>query len=134
MSTSESTLAGLHRKIRWITILWGLAVFLWLAVEDNTVLPVVLLGSSGAFLIVSLRITRMQPMSRLRLILGGSLTGLGASVLTTLLMLLKNGQHSHLYPDFPLALMGAMLTRAPIWILAGGLGGLGLVLLIKVEK
>lgn len=115
-------------------MLWGLAVFLWLAAEDNSVTPVTLLGSSGAILLVSLRITQLQPLTRLMLILSGSLAGLGASVLTTLLMLVKNGQHSHLYPDYPLTLMGAMLTRAPVWMLAGALVGVGLVLLRKVEK
>jgi lysylphosphatidylglycerol synthetase-like protein (DUF2156 family) len=56
----------------------------------------------------------------------GILTGVGASLFTAGLMLFKNVRHSHIYLDFPAGLMGAILERAPVWMIAGGLLGLGI--------
>lgn len=124
-------------KSRWTAILTGVAAFLWLAPEDNHVWPVVLLGTLLSGVIVWLwllgRMGGKTVKSRQAVALGvvaGGLVGFGASLSATLLMLLKNARHSHFFPDFPPAQMGAMLERAPIWSIAGGLAGLGLSLLL----
>lgn len=121
---------------RWPLILYGLAVFFWLGPEDNHIWPVVLLGTTGALLAVySWTAHRLQGQTvrdrQVVLLLAamGSASGLGASVVTALLMLFKNARHAHIFPDYPAGMMGAILERAPLWALAGGLVGLGLGLL-----
>lgn len=126
----------LRRCLRWLILTYGLVVFIWSGWEDAYVLPVVVLGGGGAWLIVMLWSVRqlgdraipiyMVPMLGIGL---GGIFGLAASLMTVLLMLFKNIRHAHLYPDYPASLMGAILERAPVWMLAGGLGGLGLCLL-----
>lgn len=120
------------RKARWIAILYGLLIFFWLSSEDNRIWPVTLLGAGAAVLIVAWMIlsrwggqtipARYVPVS---LALFGLLTGLGASLITALLMLFKNARHGHIFPDYPPGLMGAILERGPLWALGGALAGLG---------
>jgi hypothetical protein len=43
-------------------------------------------------------------------------------------MLVKNGLHSHLFPDYPFGLIVDLLARAPLWALAGMFAGIGLLL------
>jgi hypothetical protein len=131
--SSSITIQVPDRTLRWITIMGGLAVFLWLAPEDNQLVPVTLLGIGIALIIVMHWLKRnlngqtlSVPRFMLLGLLPGTLTGLASSLVIVGLMLLKNAQHSHLYPDFPIGLMGAMLARAPVWMIAGGLIGTGL--------
>jgi hypothetical protein len=124
------------RKLRWLVIVCGLVIFLWMGPEDNHLGRVTLLGTISALLAVIYWTLRalggkvipgryVPPLGMLL----GALTGLGASVSTALLMFFKNVWHAHLFPDFPAGLIGAMLERAPVWMLAGGLAGLGLGLI-----
>lgn len=124
------------RRVRWLVILYGLLVFIWLGPEDGAVWPVAALGAAGAVLAALLwlpgrlgGLTLSGSHIPVFLALAGALTGLGASLLTAALMLFKNARHSHLFPDYPPAMMGAILERAPIWAAAGGLFGLGLGLI-----
>lgn len=125
------------RKSRWAAIITGIMVFLWLAPEDNHVWPAVLLGTLTSTVIVLLwllgklgdKTVKRQQAAALGIVCGG-ITGFGASLATTLLMLLKNARHSHFFPDFPPEQMGAILKHAPIWTMAGGLVGLGFGLLL----
>jgi hypothetical protein len=45
-----------------------------------------------------------------------------------LLMLIKDGLHAHLFPDYPFGMIVDILGRAPLWALAGILAGIGLLL------
>jgi hypothetical protein len=123
------------RRARWLAIGYGVLLFLWLAPEDNSILPVTLLGGGLSALAVVLWMLgklggRAIPAryAVLGAVLLGIGIGLGASVATFSLMLLKDAQHSHIYPDFPPALMLAILARAPAWAAAGGLAGFGAAL------
>lgn len=114
-----------------------IVAFFWLSVEDNHVWPVVLLGSS-----LTLLGSLQWALSRygghtvtsgrgfLGLALFGGIVGAGSSLMTTLLMFFKTAWHSHLYPDYPVPMMTAMLSRMPVWGLAGVLLGLSLALVI----
>ncbi len=64
------------------------------------------------------------------LVVLGTLTGLGTSLMTFLLMVFKNGQHGHLVPDFPGTMVVDLLSRAPAWTLAGTLLGVTLSLTV----
>lgn len=130
--------AAWRRRVRWATIGCGLAIFLWLAPEDSAVLPAVLLGGMAATLATTawaLRRWGGEALSARFFILLmtalGLLAGLGTSVTTAALMLLKNAQHGHVFPDYPLGLVGAILARAPLWALGGALAGLGSALIWK---
>jgi len=121
-----------RQRMRWLTILYGLTAFFWLSVEDNAVWPVAIFGLFLASLLAARtlfdRVGGKTITGRHAPILGlliGALIGMGTSVTTAGLMLLKNALHSHLFPDYPPGQMIALLERAPVWALAGGLAGLG---------
>ncbi len=111
----------------------GAALLLWLSVEDNHVWPAALLGAALAVLLVTLNLLQHlggRDLPARWVVPGGGLlgmlAGLAASVVTAGLMLFKNALHAHLFPDYPPGLLLAILERAPVWALAGGLTGLGL--------
>ena len=124
------------RRLRWLTLGYGLLVFLWLSPEDTRVTPVAALGLGLSVLLVILAITGKaggRQIPALFLIPGGvvlgAITGVGAAITTTGLMLIKNGLHAHLFLDYPPRLMLAILERAPKWGVAGALVGLSLALI-----
>lgn len=123
------------RRARWLAIGYGLLLFVWLTPEDNSVVPVTLLGAGLSVLLVIYWVLGKWGGSSIAeryvvpgVVLLGAAAGLGTSITTFSLMLVKNVQHSHIYIDFPPGLMLAILARAPLWALAGGLLGLGLTL------
>ena len=120
------------RRLRWIIILYSLLIFFWLGPEDNHTAPVILIGAGASVLLLMVwtlhRVGgKIIPLRYIPLGLAflGTVAGFGTSVLSALLMLFKNVRHSHIYPDYPPGLMAAVLERAPIWALIGGLIGLG---------
>lgn len=131
---------GWRRRVRWLAIGYAIMLFLWMSTEDNAPLTVSVLGLVGTLLIAAGQATRSPTKppaettqaSGWPLLLGawwGGLIGAGASVFTAGLMFFKTAWHSHLFPDFPIEMMLAMLLRAPVWGLAGALMGVALVLL-----
>lgn len=124
------------RKTRWLILFYGMAVFLWLGPEDTSIIPVTLLGGGLSALIVfvwtlhkaggSAIPARWVPV--IAMVLGGA-TGLGASAFTVGLMFFKNARHAHVFLDYPVGLMLAIVERAPVWAAAGGLLGLAVSLL-----
>lgn len=129
MNPPAVTLPRIPRRWqRLIVIGGGLAVFLWLRLEDHGVVPAIIMGLilAGLALIVWLwpRLAN-RPLNPGRLVLLAALSGVGLGLLTALaaafLMLLKNGFHGHLNPDYPAGVMLDTLVRAPLWALAGGL-------------
>ena len=124
-------------RIRWAIISCSLLIWLWLNPEDDHVWPVALLGTLCAGVAITYwglgRFGGKQFTIRGLLLLSalsGALLGLSASIITALLMLLKNARHAHFFPDFPTGQILAMLELAPLWILVGSLFGFGLGLTI----
>jgi hypothetical protein len=124
------------RRFRWWIIGYGLAVFIWSAPEVNSVWLVTLLGFAGSVLLVLRaawgRLDGQAIAPRTLPLLSsilGALMGLGGSLATVSLMLLKNARHAHIFPDYPTGLLLATLERAPAWALGGLLLGLGAALL-----
>jgi hypothetical protein len=111
--------------LRWLSILVGLCVFLWLGVEDTHTLPVALLGSAAALCAVLMWVASQGGFQALSgspavgLVLMGGLVGALAALTTTVLMFVKTAWHSHIALDYPPLMMLAMLERAPVWALAG---------------
>lgn len=133
MPHSLFTFPRLDYRFRLIVIGYGLALLLWMSLEDTHTEPVVVLGVAFS-LLVSLRtllrrlggqgVTIRQFL--LILAFSGGLFGVGASISTALLMFFKNAWHAHLFLDFPPGIMLAILERAPAWGLAGVLIGIGI--------
>ncbi|HYO87278.1 MAG TPA: hypothetical protein VER79_01450 [Candidatus Limnocylindrales bacterium] len=124
-------------RLRWGVIAIGLVVFFWLRLEDNGVAVAVVM----ALLLTALALAAWlwpriagRPLSARALVTLLALTGAGLGLLTApsaaLLMLLKNGFHGHLYPDYPAGLIAATLARAPAGAVAGALLGIAAALLL----
>jgi hypothetical protein len=117
--------------LRTAALLYGAALFFWLQVEDNSVAPVIGFAFAGSALLVASRAWRWVAASRSAArgvvvsMLAGMAVGLLTALAASLLMVLKTGLHSHLYPDYLPAQIIAVLQRAPAWMAAGTLGGLG---------
>jgi hypothetical protein len=122
---------------RWALIGGGLAVFFWLRLEDHGVGTALLMGMLLSALTLAWaawpRLAE-RTLSARQLVLSLAFTGAVGGLLTALfgalLMLLKNGFHGHLYPDYPIVLIEGTLTRAPAWALAGAFLGAGAALLL----
>jgi len=138
LETMNDELTGLFyvaapsRRLRLLTMGYGLLIFIWLTPEDNMVWPVALLGFGLALLsiiwLVQRRLGGSVFPARYVLMSGallGGIIGLGSALSSTGLMFFKNALHAHVFWDFPPGMVAAMLTRAPSWALAGGLAGLG---------
>jgi hypothetical protein len=128
-------LPRLGRRARLLPLIYGLAAFLWLRLEDNSVLPAVLVGLGGALVTGGFWVARRAggkafplPYALIGAALFGALIGLATAPATAAAMLVKNGLHGHLSPDYPFGLIAAILARAPAWALAGALAGLGVML------
>ncbi len=126
-------LAAPSRRLRLLTMGYGLLLFIWLSPEDNAVWPVALIGLGLALVSLIWLIRRRLggstfpaqyvPISGALL---GGIVGLGGALSSAGLMFFKNALHAHVFWDFPPGMVVAMLTRAPSWALAGGLAGLGM--------
>lgn len=125
-----------NAALRLLTVAFGVVLFLWFSLEDNQTWPVVLLGLGSTGLIVLWSVLGRlggQTIEPRYVTLGGlligALSGLGASVAVTLLMFFKNAWHAHVFLDYPVPMLLAMLGRAPFWTVAGALAGLGIAIL-----
>ncbi len=132
-STGLFYIAVPNRRLRLLTMAYGLLLFIWLTPEDNTVWPVALSGLGLALLSIIWLIQRRLGGSvfpaRYVLISGallGGIVGLGGALSSAGLMFFKNALHAHVFWDFPPGMVVAMLIRAPSWALAGALSGLGI--------
>lgn len=132
---------ALGGRLRLAALAYGGLLLVWSSLEDNSVLPVSALGWGLAVIALTLWITRHYGGRRiagraalLATALAGAAAGLGATLAGTLLMLVKTGLHSHVFPDYPFGLMVDILARAPLWALAGMLAAVGLLLVWWAAK
>lgn len=123
---------------RWLRSLWliyGILVFVWLGPEDSLIWRPVALGAAGV-LLVALHAGAQWQGERLlparcwipSAAVAGALFGGGTALGAAVLMFFKNALHAHIFPDYPLALILAVLERAPAWSLAGLFGCMGMAL------
>lgn len=130
-----------NHSARHLTLIVGIAILLWSGMEDNDAVAVSLLGALSAAAAVMLfyeskrfgRCWRRGNLTR-QAVVAGALIGALACLTTPALMLFKNLRHAHVFPDYPPAMMLAMLERLPWWALAGGLAGLGIGLLLALAR
>lgn len=127
--------------LRWNMIACATAIFIWSTPEeDRPVFPALL----GAWLAISLLWRWLlgrysgRSLQGIRLVssaaLFGAVSGSLSSLCAVLLMLFKDARHAHLFPDYPPAILGAMLARLPAWSLAGALAAVGVALLLSALR
>jgi hypothetical protein len=129
---TRSYLAKTPGWMRLLALVLGIALLLWLPIEDVSEQSVVLfaaLVSAWLALRYCLTIQAGEIRYWLRHMLAGALAGLFVTPFALFLMALKTGLHGHNTPDFTLHQMQAVLYRTPIWVLVGLLLGLGVALL-----
>jgi len=127
-------------RFRNAALLYAALTLVWFQLEDNQVLPVVLLGAAGAALLVfhwlrdRVDLRRSGVRAWAEVSLSGALVGLAAALVAALLMVLKAGMHGHVFPDYPPGQILALLARAPTWALAGALAAAGLLAVTRALR
>lgn len=121
------------RLLLGATVLYAVALFYWLSLEDVDLKGVVAAGV-GAAVIVAAHALRTRWGGRTvkgrRAVAFLGVSGLFAgglsALFTILLMGTKVGLHAHAFPDFTATQMLQVIRVAPIWVVAGGLFGTAL--------
>ncbi len=113
---------------RLTALLLGFGILIWLPVEDQSELGV-LIASGAICTWIGARFLITAPKKDWQLILRHALVGSGAGLilapLAIILMAFKSGIHGHGTPDFSVAQMQSVLSRIPFFVLSGFLIGLG---------
>lgn len=137
----QLSLPELGTKSRFAAAGYGLIILIWLSLEDNGVLPAVVLGSGLAIfgsLFSLLYIFGGKVFSSRQAFIGitvlGAIIGAFSAISTTFLMFFKSSWHAHQFLDYPPAMMGAMISRTPAWALAGLLIGLSVGIFIVLKN
>jgi hypothetical protein len=113
---------------RLIALFLGFGILVWLPVEDQSELGV-LIASGAICTWIAARLLITAPQEDLQLILRHALVGSGAGLILApiaiILMAVKSGIHGHGTPDFSVGQMQSVLSRIPFFVLSGFLIGLG---------
>ncbi len=128
------------RRLSLITLVYGIGVFLWLSPEDSVWL-VALLGTGLSLILTAHAVFKLGSGRRLRArvwfpgaVALGAIVGMGAALMTMLLMLMKTAVHNHLYPDYSFGVMAGIFQRVGAWAVAGALVGLAGALLLSIRR
>jgi hypothetical protein len=117
--------------MRLLAVILGIALLLWLPIEDVSEQSVILFAALISAWLAARYLISVHPEEYhylLRHLLAGTLAGLAVSPLASFLMALKTGLHGHSTPDFAIEQMQALLFSAPAWMVVGFLLGLGAAL------
>lgn len=120
-----------HAWLRISGLIVGIALILWLPIEDANLNRVLFFASAvctwGAARFM-LNISSQDRKFLWRHILAGAVAGLAVSPVAIFLMAFKSGLHGHGVPDFSIGQILRVLVRFPVWVIAGTLLGLGVAL------
>jgi len=129
------------RLLTLFTFAFGLTFFFWIGIEDTTLLPAMILGTSLSAIGLAHFLMRRfggAPLpartGMLLLSASGLLGGVAAPLVSIILMALKVSLHSHTYPDYPPEAVVSVIARAPVWALAGLSFGAALALLAYTRR
>lgn len=123
--------------LRWLAFLLGLALMLWLPIEDTNEYGAVFFALAAAAWVVAYRLALspgQAPPPAWMFTLAGLLAGLAITPLALFFMAFKSGLHGHGLPDYTPAQVTSVLQRTPVWTAAGLLIGLGAALLQKIRS
>lgn len=134
-------LPRLKTKARFLMIGYGLILLIWMSLENRSTLTVSLLGTGAAIIYIGIWLINRYCDRELgfRLwfagfVLSGTVIGAASALITGILMFFKSGWHGHLYPDYPPQMIGAMLSRMPLWSISGTLIGLFCAIVILLRQ
>jgi hypothetical protein len=120
--------------LKWATALLGVLAVIWMPLEGNLPLTVLLAGWAAAVMAGYLVQQQVggRHLSRWQWVgltaFSGLLLGFSAGILTLAFMALKTGIHDH-GPEFSRAEINWVISRIPSWTAAGLLAGAGIGLL-----
>ena len=120
--------------VRLFTILTGVALLVWVPLEDSSLNLTILFAYFMSTWLVSALFMRFKIPSLFSIInigFAGILTGAIITPLTLFLMVLKIGLHAHLVPDYSYEQFISIINRTPIWFISGFLSGMGFGMIIK---
>ena len=113
---------------RLTALLLGFGVLIWLPVEDQSELGV-LIASGAICTWIAARLLITTPQEDRQLILRHGLVGSGAGLILApmaiILMAVKSGIHGHGTPDFSIDQIQSVLLRIAYFVLSGFLISLG---------
>jgi hypothetical protein len=113
---------------RLSALILGFGILIWLPVEDQSELAV-LIASSAICIWIAARLLITPPETDRQLILRHALVGSGAGLILApiaiILMAVKSGIHGHGTPDFSIGQIQSVISRIPFFVLSGFLIGLG---------
>ena len=113
---------------RLTALLLGFGILIWLPVEDQSELGV-LIASGAICTWIAARLLITPPQEDRQLILRHALVGGGSGLILApmaiILMAVKSGIHGHGTPDFSVGQIQSVLSRIPFFVLSGFLLGLG---------
>jgi len=120
--------------LRISAISLGILWLFWLPVEDSSLFTVYLFAL-GISLLIAIWLQRSRLWGSWkptwRMVSLGSLAGLLVTPLALILMVFKSGLHGHLTPDYTSDQILTVLKNSSIWLIGGGMVGLGLQLWIS---
>jgi hypothetical protein len=114
--------------LRYLAIVLGILFFIWLPIEDmHEGYVLTLAGGISAWLALRFLVSTRGDRDKftLRWIAVGLAAGMAVTPVTLLLMILKNGTHTHEVPDFTPYQMARVIELTPYFAGAGLLAGLG---------
>lgn len=117
--------------LKWLTAVYALFVFIWIALEGSFV-GVIVMGLSTTAVSLAYLAQRLLGGREFSVkqwlgitAVWGFLFGLGSGVLTLLFMVVKTGLHAH-GPEFTPPEVTWLIQQIPLWTTVGLLTGLGL--------
>jgi hypothetical protein len=114
--------------LRLSALILGIYLLLWLPFEDKDETRALLSAAAlntWITLRFIIRIPEQKKRNPFRHILVGILAGLAVTPMTLFLMAFKTGIHGHESPDFTAEQIFAVVSRTPLWGVAGLVLGLG---------
>lgn len=125
-----------QRYVRGAAFILGVALLIWLPLEDSGILWPMLFALAGCVLGAARALTpppRTGGKRWLLYALAGMLAGLAVTPLAIFFMAFKSGLHGHGAPDFTPEQVISVINRTPWWVTAGTLIGTGSGLLRKIK-
>lgn len=126
----------IRRYVRRAAFFLGVALLIWLPMENSSILWPLLFALAGSILGV---VRALPPPPRtggwrwLLYALAGMLAGLAVTPLAIFIMAFKSGLHGHGAPDFSPGQVISVINRTPWWVISGTLTGAGCGLMRKIK-
>jgi hypothetical protein len=124
---NEQYISPAVSRLRFIALVIAVIFFIWLPREDDNTLWVVFFALSLSAWIAARFLLKIRASQKPRVLVYGFvglLAGLLISPLALMVVAIKNGIHSHEFPDFSLAQIWEIVSLTPYYLAAGLIIGL----------